>query len=271
MLVQDISNKEFSRIQSLMYRESGIFFSENKKALIVGRLSKRLGIYQYSSFTRYLDFIESGDASEELQTAIDLLTTNETYFFREPKHFDFLQDYASTLCLNGTTLRIWSAACSSGQEPYSIAMVLNNILGNRPWEIIATDISTQVLHKASKGIYSTDQASGIPRDFLKGIAEQSGNIMIDRRLRERIKFSKANLLHNNSGLGYFDIIFLRNVMIYFDLGTKQKVVQSLINRLNPGGYLLIGHSESLSGVNSSMEMLAPAIFRKPAQKMYAEI
>ena len=199
---------------------------------------------------------------------MDLLTTNETYFFREPKHFDFLRQQA--LAAHGRTamFRVWSAASSSGEEAYSIAMVLADCLGSdTPWEVMGSDISTRVLRGAQRAHYSAERARNIPASYLKrfclrGTQEYQGTLLIDHALRSRVHFRQLNLNAALPQLGTFDIVFLRNVMIYFSDATKREVVERVIATLKPGGHFLIGHSESLSDITQAVQALAPSIYRK---------
>lgn len=264
-----INDREFSQFQSLIYDIAGINMTEAKKPLVVSRLAKRLREHQLNSYGEYFKLLRSKEHPDELQTAIDLLTTNETYFFREPTHFEFLRQQAekSKLSGGGKSFRIWSAASSSGQEAYSMAMVLDDVLGTRPWEIQASDISTRILEKARQALYPIEQAEHIPKPYLsryclKGIGAQEGSFMIDKTLRAKVNFFQANLNKDLPRVGEFDIIFLRNVMIYFDVETKREVVQRLQARLHRGGHLVIGHSESLNGVNNELQVLSPSIYRK---------
>jgi chemotaxis protein methyltransferase CheR len=261
-------DSEFTQFQGLLYRLAGISLSPAKKALVCGRLAKRIKHHRLDSYGEYFQLLTSGREPQELQIAIDLLTTNETYFFREPKHFEFLRSRVIPARRPGSTFRVWSAACSSGEEPYSIAMLLADCLREAPWEIVASDISTRVLERARSAHYAMERAEHIPQEYLrtfclKGVGRQEGTFMIDKRLRSKIDFRQVNLNEQLPRLGEFDVIFLRNVMIYFDLETKRKVVQRLMAALKPGGHLLIGHSESLNGVNDELPVVAPSIYRKP--------
>ena len=207
------------------------------------------------------------ESRTELQVAVDLLTTNETYFFREPKHFDFLRDHILPQHPAGKPFRVWSAASSSGQEAYSIAMILAEGLGDKPWEITASDLSTRVLEKARGGHYPMEHAEDIPQQYLsryclKGVGAQDGTFLVERSLRNRVNFMQVNLNKALPKLGEFDLIFLRNVMIYFDIETKRQVVRRIMALLKPGGYLLIGHSESLNGVVDDLQSVMPSIYRK---------
>ena len=263
-----INDQEFSQFQKLIYQLAGISLSPAKKALVGGRLLKRLTQYHLSSYGDYFKLLTSGHNAAELQVAVDLLTTNETYFFREPKHFDFLRTQILASHKPGRNFRVWSAACSSGEEPYSIAMVLADRLGDGPWDVVASDICTRVLEKARAGHYPMDRIDGISREHLfryclKGVGTQENTLLVDETLRSRVNFMQVNLNQPLPRLGEFDVIFLRNVKIYFDQGTKRQIVQRMLPLLKPGGHFLISHSESLNGVIDTLRPLAPSIYRKP--------
>ena len=220
------------------------------------------------SFRDYFALLKSGDAPEEVQIAIDLLTTNETYFFREAVHFERLRELAQSARLQAGPFRVWSAACSSGEEAYSCAMVLNDCLGGGgAWEVAGTDISTRVVQAACTGHYAMERARNIPpaylkRYCLKGTGAQAGTLLVERALRERVHFRHANLLRDLPDIGMFDAVFLRNVMIYFDQDTKRQVVGSVLSRLKPGGHFYIGHSETLNDISDAVVALGPATYRK---------
>ncbi|HTJ93764.1 MAG TPA: CheR family methyltransferase, partial [Pararobbsia sp.] len=185
-----LSDAEFARFQRFIYDAAGITLSHAKKAMVCGRLSKRLAALRLASFSEYLEVLFSGEAKAEVQIAIDLLTTNETYFFRETKHFDLLATLAQSDGAARAPFRIWSAACSSGEEPYSMAMVLADRLGERAWDVVATDISSRVLRRAQTGHYPLERTRHIPPDYLKrfclrGIGEQEGTLLVARPLRQR--------------------------------------------------------------------------------------
>ena len=264
---RQLSDGEFLQFQGLLKRLAGIHLSPAKKALICGRLGKRLKHHGLANYGEYFRLLTGGQEAGELQIAIDLLTTNETYFFREPKHFDFLRERILPLRTPGSPFRVWSAACSSGEEPYSLAMLLAERLGGAPWEIVASDLSTRVLEKARGGLYPLERARNIPEAYLKsyclkGTGQYAGNLLIERSLRERVRFLQVNLNEPLPRLGEFDLIFLRNVMIYFEPETKRRVVERLIPALKPGGHLLIGHSETLNGVTEGLHSVSPSIYRK---------
>ncbi|RZL03066.1 MAG: methyltransferase [Rubrivivax sp.] len=262
-----ITDQEFNRFQRFIYEAAGITMASSKKALVSGRLSKRLQARQLKSFTDYFNLLSSGQAKDEVQTAIDLLTTNETYFFREPKHFELLKSLAQAH-KPGQPFRVWSAASSTGEEAYSMAMVLADTLGNNPWEILGSDISTRVLQRARAGHFPMERARNIPQPYLKryclkGFDEQEGTMLVEKSLRQRVRFIHANLNEPLPQLGQFDVIFLRNVMIYFNGDTKRQVVARVISMLKPGGYFCIGHSESLNDISDALLTVAPSIYRNP--------
>lgn len=241
--------------------------SSSKKALVSSRLAKRLTFHDLDSYGEYFQMITALDGKTELQTAIDLLTTNETHFFREPKHFDFLRRQILQTVKFGKMFRIWSAACSTGEEPYSIAMMLDELLGNAPWKIVASDLNTQVLEQARSGLYPMDRVPEIPQYYLsnyclKGTGTQEGKLLIDRKLRERVQFVQHNLTDTPPKLGQFDVILLRNVLIYFNQETKIKVVAKLLPLLRSGGYFFVGHSETLNGISDEVKLVQPAIYQK---------
>jgi chemotaxis protein methyltransferase CheR len=263
----EISDQEFRQFQGFIYDSAGISLSDAKKPLVSGRLAKRLQQFRINTYGEYFRLLSSGNAPDEVQVAIDLLTTNETYFFREQKHFDFLREQASAARRSHEPFRVWSAACSSGEEAYSIAMVLADCLPDQAWEIVGSDISTRVLQQARKGHYVDERARLIPprylqRFCLKGTGAHQGTMLVERSLRNRVEFMQANLTLSPPQLGLFDIIFLRNVMIYFNEDTKRRVVRNVLSLLKPEGVLLVGHSESLNGITDTVRQLAPAIYAK---------
>jgi chemotaxis protein methyltransferase CheR len=258
-----ITDAEFMRLRDWLEATTGIHLNAGKRTLVTSRLARRLNENGVGTFTDYLKLVAA--SATERQMAVDLLTTNETYFFREPRHFDFLQRLLPQLPA-AQPVRVWSAACSTGEEPYSIAMLLDSQLRGRPWEIVATDISSRVLEAARAGHYRMERARGIPRELLsryclKGTGRHEGTLLVSRSLRERVRFEHANLNAPLPDFGEFDVIFLRNVMIYFDTETKRDVVARLIAHLRPGGHFLVGHSETLNDVSRSLQSIAPSIYR----------
>ena len=264
-----LSDREFEQFRRFIHEAAGISMSGAKKALVGGRLAKRLQTCGVRTYGEYYELIRDGGHPEELQTAVDLLTTNETYFFREPQHFDFLAKRIVTAPRAGRPLRVWSAASSSGEEVYSIAMVLADKLGIAgAWEVLGSDISQRVLQKARTGHYPEDRARLMPPDYLKkyclkGTGKQAGTLLVERSLREKVEFFQANLNEPLPDIGQFDVIFLRNVMIYFDIDTKRGVMHRLLPALRPGGWFFVSHSENLHGITDALEQVQPAVFRKP--------
>jgi chemotaxis protein methyltransferase CheR len=261
-----INDAEFEALRALLYREAGITLSEQKKPMVCGRLGKRLTKLGLDTYGEYLKRIDSGRDPGELQTAIDLLTTNETYFFREPKHFDWLRQRMRA-APPGRAFRIWSAACSSGEEPYTIAMVAADTLGDRQWEIQASDISTRVLESARTGLYPMERAEHIPKPLLeryclRGSGPYANQFLISKALRSRVHFRQVNLQRPFPEGALFDVIFLRNVMIYFDAVTKKSLVERLAQCLVPDGRLVIGHSESLNGITAALQAEIPTIYAR---------
>lgn len=263
-----LSDQEFSQFRHLIYDIAGISLSEAKKPLVSGRLAKRLKHHGVERYADYFRLISERDNAAELQTAVDLLTTNETYFFREPKHFDFLRERIAPEWAGKGTFRVWCGASSSGEEPYTIAMTLAEALGGKSWEVFASDLSTRVLATARRGQYPMSRAESIPRELLrkyclKGVGRHDGTFLIDRALRERVRFEQINLVKPLPRLGEFDVIFLRNVMIYFDAPTKREVVARMLPMLKPGGHFIVSHSESLNGITEALRLVSPSIYRKP--------
>lgn len=259
-----MTESEFRQFQQMIFAVAGIHMPASKRVMVAGRLAKRLKALELGNYGAYWQHLRTH--ADEKQMAVDLLTTNETYFFREPKHFEFLRDQILPSRPKGQRVRVWSAACSSGEEAYSIAMVLSDVLGNNGWEVLASDISTQVLARAAGGRYPLTRTERIPTDCLKrhclkGIGEAAGTLMVDPALRSKIDFRQINLNTRLPEVGLFDVIFLRNVMIYFNADTKQQIVARLQACLKPGGYLIIGHSETLNGFQSGLEVLMPSVYR----------
>lgn len=266
--MRPITDGEFARFQRFIFDAAGITLSSSKQALVSGRLGKRLAHHQVDSFGEYFQLISSGGHPEEVQMAVDLLTTNETYFFRESKHFEFLRDQALAARARSEPFRVWSAASSSGEEAYSIAMVLADCMESTAWEVLGTDISTKVLEQGARALYTMERARHLPPDYLrrycrKGTGDYAGWLLVDRALRERVRFAQVRLNVPLPEIGRFDVVFLRNVMIYFNDDTKRGVAARVCATLKPGGHFLVGHSETLTGLTDGLEQLAPSIYRKP--------
>lgn len=262
-----LSEDEFERFRRFIHDRAGISLTPHKRQMVSSRLQRRLRQLGLHSFGAYLDYIAVPQQDQERQHLIDLLTTNETYFYREPAHFEFLL-HDILPAYRGQSLRVWSAACSSGEEVYTLAMVLAEGLGMGDWQIFGSDISTRMIEAAREGVYSLERAKRLPANWLnqyclKGVRSQSGNLLIDPHLKARVHLEQHNLkrpLHTGQK---FDVIFLRNVMIYFDVPTKQIVMDHLQHALHPGGYLFLSHVESLHSLKTTLEMVRPSVFRKP--------
>ena len=263
-----ISDQEFAHFQRFIFEAAGITLADSKKMLVSSRLGGRVQHHELGSFAQYFKLLNSGTSHAEVQIAIDLLTTNETYFFREPRHFEFLEKQLAAMPARQQPLRIWSAAGSTGEEAYSIAMLLENRFQGRPWEIVASDISTRVLDRARAGHYPMERARNVPRAYLqrfclKGTGKQQDTLLVDRSLRSKVNFLQINLNDRLPAIGTFDFVFLRNVLIYFNTQTKREVVARALSVLQPGGWLFIGHSENLNGISEAVKPVAPSIYRKP--------
>ncbi|MGE5865641.1 MAG: CheR family methyltransferase [Rhizobacter sp.] len=267
-MTASLSDHEFGNFQRFIHDAAGITLGSAKKALVSGRLAKRLQARGLASFNDYFKLLASGEDAAEVQTAVDLLTTNETYFFREPKHFELLREVASA-APTGAPFRVWSAASSTGEEAYSIAMVLADTIGmSRPWEVVGSDISSRVLARARVGHYPLERTRHIPQHYLKrfclrGIDTQTGTLLVQRELRQRVSFTQVNLNTTLPQLGSFDMVFLRNVMIYFNGDTKRQVVARVLGPLKRGGHFCIGHAETLNDICDAVVQVAPSIYRKP--------
>lgn len=267
--MQTLSERTFRGISAFMHETVGLSFTDNKKSLISSRLASRIQKLGMENFEDYLELIQSADDGGEFQVAVDLLTTNETYFFREPQHYDLLE---TELAGHGQKpLAIWSAACSFGDEAYSTAMLLSDLqqrgrIGS-DWSILGTDISDRVLRSAKEAIFPEDRLRNVSQDRLKryclrGDAESQGLAQIQPRLRERVRFGWLNLCRPIESLGPFDVIFLRNVLIYFDQATKCDVVDRVLTQLKPGGLFFIGIAEGRVPCRTPLTTLVPGAFRK---------
>lgn len=262
-----ITSAEFAKFQALIYRIAGINLSDAKQVLLMGRLGRRLKHHGLSSYADYYKLVTSPAQAGELQLMVDLLTTNETYFFREPKHFEYLAQTILAAHPRGRAFDVWSAASSTGEEIYTIAMVLADTLGmHASWSVTGSDISQSVLAVAQRGQYWLDRVRGLPPEYLrkyclKGVKENEGSFVIMPELRRHTRFLQANLNAPLPSLGKFHVIFLRNVMIYFDNETKRKVIERLIQHLHPGGHLIIGHSESLNNITDAVKAIKPTIYQ----------
>jgi len=264
-----LSSKDFSRIQKLMRDIAGIDLGPSKNALVQARLSKEIRLRGLTSFGEYVDLLERDESGEELARMVELLTTNYTFFFRERDHFDYLRTRFFP-ALAGRRVRCWSAGCSTGEEPYTLAMVGLESLGDGPdvdLRILATDISGRVLDHARRGIYSGKRLSAVPRDLLPKYFEPHMDSMeltykVGPALRRVVHFAYLNLLSRWPMSGPFDLIMCRNVMIYFARDVRTELMKRFINLLRPGGLIILGHSEFLECRDLPFESVAPSVYRK---------
>lgn len=263
-----ITAAEFNRFAEFLRAVTGIELKPGKEQLVSGRLDRRLRHHGLTSYSAYLELLQTRDGRQERRVAIDLLTTNETYFFREPAHFDLLRETASTVS-SARRFRVWSAAASTGEEACSIAMTLHDELGPNRFDVVGTDVSSRALAAAKRGLYPLAAAERIPRHLLtayglRGTGEHAGSMTVRPDVRAQIRFVPANLMQPLPDLGGdFDLVFLRNILIYFAAETKRAVVGRVIDVLRPGGLLLIGHAESLTGLGiAGLEHVAPSVYRR---------
>ena len=267
---ESLSARDFESIRSLAYSFCGVDLS-GKQVLVNARLSRLSQALGLPSVGALADSVAAEPRGGLFMQVIDALTTNHTSFFREPQHFRFLCDTVVPSVPRPEKIAIWSAACSSGEEPYTLLFSLAEALGEQAFDrvhLLATDISARVLALASRGMYPAAQLSAVPqavlhRCMLRGTGPGTGYCMVKPEMRGLIQFEQFNLLDSPAHFGPFHAIFCRNVMIYFDKATQEDVVNRLASRLLPGGYLFIGHSESLNGVRHRLEYVAPATYRLP--------
>lgn len=263
-----LTSRDFAKIQTLVYQRAGIDLREGKEALVQARLGKKLGESGFRSYAEYLANIEADKTGESLVALIDALATNYTYFFREPAHFNLLRDTILPKLAARPSVDIWCAAAATGEEPYTLAMLLLEICGGAS-RVIATDISTRALETAQQGIYAAERFESVPdamlhKYWLRGHGKSVGYYKAKPQLAAAVEYRRLNLIEPFTFRSAFPIIFCRNVMIYFDKPTQQRVVSRMNQFLQPGGYLFVGHSESLSAAHHSLEYAGPAVYRKPA-------
>jgi chemotaxis protein methyltransferase CheR len=266
-----LNAREYESIRKLAYDTFGLDLRAGKETLVSTRLAKQIRLSGHSSFSDYYRHVVGDSTGQALVSLINALTTNHTSFFREQAHFDFFKKKFLPEFGGRRNIDIWSAACSTGEEPYTIAMCAAEELGpavRGRVRILATDISTEVLEKAKRGTYPANRFEGVSearlrKFWLRGEGSSTGWYRIRKELRELIEFQRFNLLGRDAAPGRFQLIFCRNVMIYFDKPTQQRVVRRLAESLEPGGYFLTGHAESLTGIDHGLEHVQPAVYRRP--------
>jgi len=268
---QDLSSKEFDRFRSLVYNESGINLSDKKRSLVVSRVSKRMRTLNFSCYSAYLDHLEQDKSGNELIQLLDAISTNVTRFFREEGPFDFMSEKLAEWEKAGQKrFRIWCAASSSGEEPYSMGIIIREILAKRTdTKILATDISTTILEKARTGEYEDRLVEQVPialrnKYFNRFKDGEHVKYRVSPDVKDLITFGRLNLSRFPFPLkGPLDIIFCRNVMIYFDNQLRAKLLKNMYELLKPGGYLMVGSAESLTGTISDFDRVLPSIYLKP--------
>ena len=271
-----LTDSEFQKFSSCVYDKCGINLHEGKKELVKARLGRILRQRDFRSFRKYYDYVVNDKSGHELILLLDSISTNLTYFFREPQHFDFLRSKAlpeiikMKMSSRNNCLRFWSAGCSSGEEAYSIAIAVSEIFNNREdWQtkILATDLSTKVLATAHNGVYEEKKIESIPyelrrRYFQKGDNRWKGYFRVKQEVRKKISFERLNFMEEFYFNVPFDVIFCRNVMIYFDNPTKEALIGKFFQNLSNGGYLFAGHAESLTGLKHPFKYIQPSVYQK---------
>jgi chemotaxis protein methyltransferase CheR len=276
-MMYSITSREFRSFQQLIYDSAGIFLSDAKQALLVGRLTRRLRALRLRTFSDYYRYILEGEAPHELEEMLNCVSTNETRFFREKRQFDYLESTVfpawSGAAASGERRRhiaVWSAGCSTGEEPYSLAMALLAHFPSREgWQIdiLASDLSTRVLARAREAEWPIAKANEIPPCYLKafmlkGTGPREGTMKASPALREVIRFERINLNEERYPVkGRFDLIFCRNVLIYFSAAAKKRVIERLLDHVAPGGYFAVGHAETLYGLTTRAHAVVPTIYR----------
>jgi chemotaxis protein methyltransferase CheR len=268
-----LTSSDMRKISELVYAKSGIALRDSKRAMVMARLQKRLWHGGFASFSDYLKHLESDESGAELTAVLDAITTNHTSFFREVAHFHFLASHVVPALLTRPASRPiagWSAACSTGEEAYSIAVTLLDrvpIAQHDRIRLLASDLSKQAIQTARAGVYPLGRVDHLPqatlrRHFERGIGEQEGLVRLNRSVRRLIDFRKLNLIEVDNLAATFDFIFCRNVMIYFDCEARQRVVNMVERHLTPGGHLFLSHSEGLSEINHGLKWCMPGVYRR---------
>ena len=269
-----LTDSDFNRLSQFVFQQSGIKMPPIKKIMLQSRLQKRLRELRITSFKEYADYVFSPEGQKnEIIHMLDVVSTNKTDFYREPVHFDFLQNEILPYFIkdNNSNFKLWSAGCSSGEEPYTIAIILSEFKADNPkfnYSILGTDISSQILQKAAMAVYKEERISNVPLNikhkyFLRSKDRENKTVRIINELRNKIRYQRLNFMDDTYNISeIFDVIFCRNVLIYFNRETQEQVITRLCQKLKTGGYLFIGHSESILGMNLPLEQIKPTIYKR---------
>lgn len=273
--VRPPNDVEFAKFRILIEREIGISLGEVKRPLLLSRLARRLRRLGLTTFSDYFEVVTSGRDAEERTAMFDAICTNETAFFREPRHFevlctDFIPRWqvAATAGIRPKSIRIWSAACSTGEEPYSLAMVLLDHFGSE-WDlrVDATDVSSRAVEQARRGVWPIRKATPIPENYLRrfmlrGTRDQAGTFKAGADVRAIIRFGRLNLIDDAYPLGVYDAVFCRNVLIYFNSAVRAAVIGRLLNHVDASGYFFVGHAETLASFNGGIRAIVPNVYAR---------
>jgi len=268
--VPPLGQREFHQIRELAYRTFGLDLKPGKEELVSARLQRLVRSGGFPSYKEYYRHVLGDSTGESLLALIDALTTNHTAFLREPDHFDFFREKLIPALARRESVEIWSAACSTGEELWTLAFVLRDALSSLRARLLGTDISRRALAQAERAVYPAERVSGLSPAWIKGYFSKEGGdqklYRVKPEIRAQAAFQRINLIEPISWSRQFQVIFCRNVMIYFDRPTQERVIANLSRSLEPGGYLFVGHAESFTGIDHRLEYVRPAIYRQPGAK-----
>jgi chemotaxis protein methyltransferase CheR len=268
--VRPLGQREFQQIRELAHRTFGLDLKPGKEELVSARLQRLVRAGGFRSYQDYCRHVLGDPSGESLLALIDALTTNHTAFLREPDHFDFLRDKVLPALARRESMDIWSAACSTGEEIWTLAFLLRDALPSSRVRLLGSDISRKALAQAERAVYSAERLNGLSPAWIKGYFAPEGGPHKTYRVRPEIRalaaFQRMNLIEPITWSKKFPVIFCRNVMIYFDRPTQQRVISNLVRSLEPGGYLFVGHAESFTGIDHRLEYVRPAVYRQPGAK-----